>query len=225
VTKAVVLLSGGIDSAVCLQKALQQHSDVEAIHFDYGQQTEHIERRNAQKQSSENDIELHIIDYRDVFSNFAEGTIRDKEYDSNKTVEDEHSVGYVPQRNLHLLTSAAATAEHHTETGEDIVLYIGVQGGDAEDYPDCRPEFIELAEETINQATEQHEFVIESPLIPKSKKEVLELGEEIGTDWELTFSCYNDDDGKPCGECPACLERGKAFEKVNFADPSNQTQP
>ncbi|MFB6158673.1 MAG: 7-cyano-7-deazaguanine synthase [Candidatus Nanohalobium sp.] len=221
-TKALVLLSGGIDSAVCLRKALQQHSEVEAIHFDYGQQTEHIERRNAQKQCREKDVELEIVDYRDVFSNFAEGTVRDKEYNSSNTVEDEHSVGYVPQRNLHLLTSAAAKAEHHSETGEEIFLYIGVQSGDAGDYPDCRPEFMELAEKTINQATEQHEFNIETPLISRSKEEVLELGQELGVTWELTFSCYNDENENPCGECPACIEREEAFQKIDFDDPIRQ---
>lgn len=217
-TKAFVLLSGGIDSAVCLKNALKEHENVEAIHYDYGQQTEHIERRNAKKQSENNNLPLHIIDYRAVFSNFAEGTIRDKEYDSDNTVQEEHSVGYVPQRNLHLLTSAAATAEHHADTGEEIILYIGVQAGDAEDYPDCRPEFIDLAEKTINQATDQHEFTIKTPLISKSKREVLSLGEKLSVDWRLTFSCYNDEDGNPCGECPACIEREEAFSKVEFYD-------
>lgn len=221
-TKALVLLSGGIDSAVCLQEALQKYSDVDAIHFDYGQQTERIERRNAEKQCSENNVDLHIVDYRDMFSNFAEGTIRDKEYDTDNTVEDEHSVGYVPQRNLHLLTSSAATAEHHAKTGEDIVLYIGVQGGDTEDYPDCRPEFIELAEETINRATDQHEIEIKAPIIDQNKLGVLELGKKLGVDWSLTFSCYNDKNGNPCEECPACLERKEAFSKVNFNDPLTQ---
>ena len=218
-TKAFVLLSGGIDSAVCLKKALKEHENVEAIHYDYGQQTEHIERRNAKQQADNNELPLHVVDYRDVFRNFAEGTIEDKEYDQRKTVEDQHSVGYVPQRNLHLLASAAATAEHNTDTGETIVLYIGVQQGDAEDYPDCRPEFVELAEKTINQATEQHEFTIETPLISRSKEEVLEFGQELGVNWELTFSCYNDEDEKPCGECPACIEREDAFQKVEFEDP------
>jgi 7-cyano-7-deazaguanine synthase len=121
-SKAFVLLSGGIDSAVCLQKALKNHEDVEAIHFNYGQQTEEIERSNAQEQAKRADIPLHISDYRTVFKEFAEGTIEDKEYDSGKTEEEGHSVGYVPQRNLHLLVTAAATAEHNTETGQEIAL-------------------------------------------------------------------------------------------------------
>jgi 7-cyano-7-deazaguanine synthase len=218
-TKAFVLLSGGIDSAVCLQKALNQHDEVEAIHFNYGQQTEEIERGNAQKQAEQAGIPLHVCDYRTVFKEFAEGTIEDKEYDRENTAEEGHSVGYVPQRNLHLLVTAAATAEHHTETGQKIVLYHGAQQGDEEDYPDCRPVFMQAAEKAVNRSTDQHEIGIETPIIDLSKEDVLRLGDKLGVNWELTFSCYNDKEGKPCGECPACVERKEAFDKVEISDP------
>ncbi|WP_135822370.1 7-cyano-7-deazaguanine synthase [Halostella litorea] len=217
--KAFVLLSGGIDSAVCLQTALDRHDDVEAIHFDYGQQTEAIERSNAEEQASRAGIPVHISDYRTVFGDFAEGTIEDKSYDSDTTEREGHSVGYVPQRNLHLLTTAAATAEHNTETGREIVLYHGAQQGDGEEYPDCRPEFVQAATEAINRSTDQHEIDIETPIIDHTKADVLRLGEELGVNWELTFSCYNDEDGTPCGDCPACLERKEAFAEVDVADP------
>lgn len=216
-SKAFVLLSGGIDSAVCLEQALKNFSDVEAVHFDYGQQTENIERRNAEAQCREDDIPLHVVDYRDVFRNFAEGTIRDKEYDSENLSREGHSVGYVPQRNLHLLTSAGALAEYHTDE-EEIILYIGAQANDSEDYPDCRPKFLSSAEKALNKGTDQHNFEIRAPLIELSKPEVLRKGEEMGVDWEKTFSCYNDDNGKPCGECPACIERKEAFDQVDFED-------
>lgn len=217
--KAFVLLSGGIDSAVCLQKALNTHDDVEALHVNYGQQTEDIERSNAKEQADHAGIPLHVSDYRTVFKNFAEGLIEDKEYDSEHTTEEGHSVGYVPQRNLHLLTTAAATAEYNTETGREIVLYHGAQRGDAEDYPDCRPVFIEAAQNAINRSTDQHDVRVETPIIDLPKEEVLRLGEELGVNWELTFSCYNDRDGTPCGECPACLERQEAFSEAGLADP------
>lgn len=217
--KAFVLLSGGIDSAVCLQKAIKEHGKVEAIHFDYGQQTEEIERENAKNQCENQGIPLQVVDYRDVFKEFAEGTIRDQEYDETNLSQEGHSVGYVPQRNLHLLTSAAAIAEHETDTSEDIVLYIGAQAGDGEDYPDCRPEFIESAEEAVNQSTEQHRIEIKAPLINLTKEEVLIKGKNLEISWENTFSCYNDEEGDPCGECPACVERREAFEKASFEDP------
>ncbi len=222
-TRAFVLLSGGIDSAVCLQQALADHEDIAAIHFDYGQQTEGIERRNAEQQAEAAGIPLHVVDYREVFGNFAAGTIRDRDYDADRTTEAGHSVGYVPQRNLHFLVSAAALAEHETETGEEIVLYLGAQGGDAADYPDCRPEFVEAARTAVDRSTDQHEIRVETPLLDRSKAGVLQLGEELGVDWTLTFSCYNDDDGDPCGECPACLERSEAFEAAGIVDPVSET--
>lgn len=217
--KAFVLLSGGIDSAVCLQKASEEHNNVAAIHIDYGQQTEDIERANAEKQADNLDIPLYTSDYRAVFSEFAEGTIENKEYDREHRTDDDHSVGYVPQRNLHFLTTAAAVAEHNSETGEDIVLYHGAQQNDEEDYPDCRPTFLDAAENAINRSTYQHIIRINTPIINHSKSEVLQLGERLGADWQLTFSCYNDKEDDPCGECPACIEREEAFEEAGVPDP------
>jgi 7-cyano-7-deazaguanine synthase len=219
-TKAFVLLSGGIDSAVCLQLALSEHDDVEAIHYNYGQQTVQREQENARHQAQNSDIPFHVVDYRDVFRNFAEGTIQDQSYDSNTVSQQGHSVGYVPQRNLHLLVSGAAVAEHHTSVGRDIVLYIGAQQNDAADYPDCRPEFIDAAEQAINRSTEQHQVTVKAPIINVSKTDVIDLGEELGVDWSLTFSCYNDTDGLPCGECPACIEREEAFNEAGIEDPT-----
>ena len=218
-TKAFVLLSGGIDSAVCLKEAIEEHDDVEAIHFDYGQQTQSIEAKNAQRQAKQLDVPIHTINYRDVFQNFAEGTIENKEYDSEHTTEEGHSVGYVPQRNLHFLVTAAALAEHNSEKGDELVLYHGAQQEDAEDYPDCRPNFMEAAETAVNESTDQHSIRIETPILDLSKEEVLEMGEKLGVDWSFTFSCYNDEDGDPCGECPACLERRQAFEQAGIRDP------
>lgn len=218
-TTAFVLLSGGIDSAVCLQEALHQHQTVEAIHIDYGQQTSEIERRNAAQQAHQAEIPLHECDYREVFDRFAEGTVKDQPYESENTVEEGHSVGYVPQRNLHFLTTAAAIAEHNTPTSEDIVLYHGAQQNDRDAYPDCRPAFIEAAETAVNRSTDQHHIHIETPIINRSKPEVLRRGEDLGVDWRLTFSCYNDVDGRPCGECPACLERSEAFDDAGITDP------
>jgi len=217
--KAFVLLSGGIDSAVCLKMALSEYDDVEAIHYNYGQQTFQREQQNARQQALNHDIPLHVIDYRDVFGNFAEGTIQDQEYDSETVSDQGHSVGYVPQRNLHLLVSGAAVAEHNTEVGRDIVLYIGAQQNDAADYPDCRPEFMNAAEQAINKSTEQHSVTVKAPIIDSSKTSVIKRGQELGVDWNLTFSCYNDIEGQPCGECPACLERKEAFEEAGLEDP------
>lgn len=217
--KAFVLLSGGIDSAVCLQEALKNHDDVEAIHVNYGQQTELLEHRNSKLQADYNNIPFHLIDYRNVFKHFAEGTIEDKDYDSGKTEEQGHSVGYVPQRNAHLITTATALAEHYTEAGKPIKIYHGAQQGDAEDYPDCRPDFMDKLEKMLNNGTDQHDIQIENPIIDMVKEKVIQYGEELGVDWKLTFSCYNDENGNPCMECPACLERLEGFRKAEVNDP------
>lgn len=214
-----VLLSGGIDSAVCLQYALEEYDDVAAFHFDYGQQTAAIEARNARTQAKAAGIPLHEIDYREVFGAFAEGTIDDQEYERDAQTAEGHSVGYVPQRNLHFLVSAAAVAEHNTATGRPIVLIYGAQGGDHADYPDCRPGFVDAAETAIQHSTDQHEVRVEAPVIDHSKAEVLERGDRLGVEWSLTFSCYNDRDGDPCGECPACVERKDAFAEADLTDP------
>ena len=218
-TKAFVLLSGGIDSAVCLKKASEEHESVAAVHIDYGQQTEDIERANAEKQADGLGIPLYTCNYRAVFREFAEGTIENKEYDRERTTDEEHSVGYVPQRNLHFLTTAAAVAEHNSEARDDILLYHGAQQNDGENYPDCRPTFLEAAENAINRSTDQHAIRVNTPIITHSKPEVLQLGERLEVNWETTFSCYNDENGDPCGECPACIEREDAFEEAGISDP------
>jgi 7-cyano-7-deazaguanine synthase len=220
--KAFVLLSGGIDSAVCLQIALDEHDQVAAVHFNYGQQTADIEHQNARSQADSAGINLYTLDYREVFGQFAEGTIQDKTYSREQQTENGHSVGYVPQRNLHLLTSTAAVAEHHSAKGTKIVLYFGAQQGDEEDYPDCRPEFIKNTEQTLNCATDNHDISLQAPIITLSKRGVLKKGEQLGVDWEKTFSCYNPKNSSPCGECPACLERREAFAQTNISDPVEQ---
>lgn len=88
-----------------------------------------------------------------------------------------------------------------------------------EDYPDCRPKFMEAAEKAINNSTDKNNIQIKNPILDLSKEEVIELGERKGVDWSLTFSCYNDLSGDPCGECPACIERKEAFEKIEIQDP------
>jgi len=78
---------------------------------------------------------------------------------------------------------------------------------------------MQAAEKAVNRSTDQHEIGIETPIIDLSKEDVLRLGDKLGVNWELTFSCYNDKEGKPCGECPACVERKEAFDKVEISDP------
>lgn len=144
------------------------------------------------EQTEQVDIPLHTLDYSGVFTHFAEGTIDDKTYDRDQTVDDGHSVGYVSQRNLYFLVTATAVAEHNMTSGRPIVLYYGVQASDATDYPDCHPAFIKVAEQAIAQSTNQYEISVEAPLLIRLKEEVLALGQELGVNCEQTFSCHND---------------------------------
>jgi 7-cyano-7-deazaguanine synthase len=216
--RGVVLLSGGIDSSVILDEAVNRHgpNGVRCVHYDYGQQTEHIEQENAFNLADHYDVqkpELISIPY------LSGGTTADKDYgEAGQEDEFGQSTGYVPMRNLTLLTTAAAYAESVWED-ETIVLYHGAQGGDEADYPDCRTSFMRAAQRAIKESTNKNDFIVETPLINKAKTDVLEEADERGVPLEYTFSCYNDQDGQPCGECPACVERVEAFNELGIDDP------
>lgn len=214
----IVLLSGGIDSAVCLQIALRRMSEVRGVYFDYGQQSSIYEKEASLNQARNNDIHLNIVDYEHVFGDFKEGLMDDKWY-TNEDEEGEHSSGYVPQRNLHFLTTACAIGEHMAIPNTNIILYYGAQAGDNEDYPDCRQGFIIAAIKALNKGTDEHNISIEAPLIDMEKYEVIEKGEELGVNWNDTVSCYNIERGLACGECPACVERREAFNIAGVEDP------
>lgn len=223
---AVVLMSGGIDSAVCMGIACQSHDWVIPVHFNYGQQTFDLEKRMAARQAhnfhklyDSKVYTLQVIDYRQVFSHFAQGVANpDKDFD-HLNEEDGRSSGYVPVRNLHLIATGAAIADVEGATH----VYHGAQGGDAADYPDCRPEFMHKAAGAIGKSVpDSQELNLRTPLIHQSKVEVLEMGDEVGVEWQATYSCYRETewrDPEPCGECPACLERTEAFEEAGLEDP------
>lgn len=226
--RAVVLLSGGIDSSTCFMQALQDHEEVQPVFVEYGQQTQELEKKQARSLISfaagaaggVTDIEqLKVVDYTDVFGHFAEGVAEEGKNFDHLNENDGRSSGYVPMRNLHLIATAAAIADVQ-DAG---YVYHGAQMGDAEDYPDCRPEFMAAAEKAISNALpEQQELHLKTPLIDLTKEEVIQKGEDLRVPWELTYSCYKDtdvDNPEPCGECPACLERAEAFESAGVPDP------
>lgn len=209
----MILLSGGIDSVVAMKIAREEREELEAIHFSYNQQTKEQELAKARKLAKENNIELKNIDLGPLFDKFALGTMKDKEY-KKEQISDElgHSVGYVHMRNLLFLTIAAAKADS-IYRGKEITLYIGAQKDDRENYPDCRPAFIESAKKAIDKSTDKNIFKINSPLLNKTKEEIIKIAREHDMDIEETISCYNLNQGEPCGECPACIERKRALNK------------
>lgn len=227
---AIVLLSGGIDSATCLAIATRQHDRVTPVHFQYGQQTADVEWRQAEnltqhfiREGSADVDTLTLIDYESVFQHFAGGVAGDRESfvaeDGSLEEEDGRSTGYVPMRNLHLIATGSAVAD---DLGAREV-YIGAQGGDAESYPDCRQEFLAHAKHAVRESVPNGQTIrLRYPLVGCTKERVIRRGDALGVPWEYTYSCYEAvdvDEPEPCGTCPACVERAEAFEAANVVDP------
>lgn len=225
---AVVLMSGGIDSATCMALACNGYDEIHPIHFDYGQQTAGLELSMAQQQRDHlaeeypgtTVNELHVIHYGNVFKHFAEG-VAESEKDFGQMIEsDGRSSGYVPMRNLHFIATAAGIAD----TLDAGAIFIGAQGGDEADYPDCRPDFMAKAAGAIGKSIPEGQTInLSTPLINKSKSNVIRTGDAYGVAFEYTYSCYSSvedvESPQPCGNCPACIERVEAFAVANIDDP------
>jgi 7-cyano-7-deazaguanine synthase len=224
---AVVLLSGGLDSATCAALAKREAETVTPIHINYGQQTNDVEYERATNLAGALALDdPEVIDYRDVYEHIDGGVASDRNRfvteHGDLTDEDGRSTGYVPMRNLILLTTAAAIAD----VRDADAVYHGAQTGDSPDYPDCRSDFIEAAAASINASlADDDQITIVAPLLHFEKKHVLQLANHFDVPFKHTYSCYTEtdaDDPDPCGECPACEERQAAFEKVPFNDPIAQ---
>jgi 7-cyano-7-deazaguanine synthase len=219
--RAIVLLSGGLDSATVLAIA-NQSFDCHTLSFDYAQRS--MSELNAAKRLSESYSASHQVIHIDagVMSGSA---LTDQSIAVPEPVPGEHAVDipvtYVPARNTLFLSYALAIAE--VRSAQDI--FIGVNAVDYSGYPDCRPEFIRAYEEMANLATkagvEGHRLTIHTPLIDKSKAEIIRIGDELGVDYALTVSCYQANaEGEACGKCDSCQLRQKGFEEVGISDPT-----
>ncbi len=220
--KAVVLMSGGIDSTVSAFVAKKEGYLLYALTFKYGQRHS-IELEFARKQGKILGVENHLFFPLDL-SVIGGSALTDKNIKVPKrSIEDIESSGipitYVPSRNIIFLSIAASYAE---VVGAD-AIFIGVNAIDYSGYPDCRPEFIEAFERAINIGTkkgvEGKGFKIITPVINLKKSEIIKLGLDLGVDFSLTWSCYDPIQGKPCGRCDSCLLRRKGFEEAGIEDP------
>ena len=220
-SKAIVLLSGGLDSATVLAIANQKF-DCHTLSFDYAQRS--MSELNAAKQLSESYSASHQVIHIDagVMSGSAltDQSIAVPEPVPGEQVQD-IPVTYVPARNTLFLSYALAIAE--VRSAQDI--FIGVNAVDYSGYPDCRPEFIRAYEDMANLATkagvEGRHLTIHTPLIDKSKAEIIRIGDELGVDYALTVSCYQANaEGEACGKCDSCQLRQKGFEEVGISDPT-----
>lgn len=219
--KAIVLLSGGLDSATVLAIA-NQDFDCHALSFDYGQRSM-SEINAAQKLVESVGASFQVIRIDDgvmTGSALTDQSIAVPE-DVEGDLSDEIPVTYVPARNTLFLSYALAVAE--VMSSQDI--FIGVNAVDYSGYPDCRPEFIEAYEVMANIATkagvEGNHLTIHTPLIDKTKAEIVKIGDELGVDYALTVSCYQaNDEGEACGHCDSCQLRRKGFEDAGLTDPT-----
>jgi 7-cyano-7-deazaguanine synthase len=222
--RAVVLLSGGLDSATVLAIARERNYETYALSFSYGQR--HAWELEAAKCVAEAlGAAQHRIAAIDLRA-FGGSALTDDIAVPKGRAPEEMSHGipitYVPARNTIFLSFALAWAE--VLGANDI--FIGVNALDYSGYPDCRPQFIEAFEEMANLATkagvEGHQHLrIHTPLIAMSKAQIIARGLELGVDYGLTSSCYDPGpNGEPCGGCDSCLLRAKGFSEVGIEDPA-----
>ncbi|MDH5457264.1 MAG: 7-cyano-7-deazaguanine synthase QueC [Nitrospinota bacterium] len=221
--KAVVLLSGGLDSTTVLAIALKQGYEPITLCFDYGQR-HRVELEKSRILSRKMGAVEHKeveIDLRQFGGSALTADIEVPKGRSEGEMTAEIPITYVPARNTIFLSFCLAAAE--VAGAEDI--FIGVNAIDYSGYPDCRPEYIQAFERMANLATKAgvegtSKFKIHTPLITMTKAEIIKKGLELGVDYSLTHSCYNpDDNGHPCGQCDSCLLRKKGFQEAGTKDP------
>ncbi|MDA9934167.1 7-cyano-7-deazaguanine synthase QueC [Rubripirellula sp.] len=223
--RAVILLSGGLDSATCLAIARNEGFETHTVAFRYGQRHQY-ELQRAQLISEKFNATSHRIVDIDL-AQFGGSALTDSAIDVPKS-ETVESIGqaipvtYVPARNTVFLSLSLAFAE--TVDAKDV--FIGVNSLDYSGYPDCRPEFIQAFEHMANLATkagveESQRLKIHTPLIDLTKAEIIARGMELGVDYGLTLSCYDPGGaGRPCEHCDACLLRARGFATNGIQDPA-----
>lgn len=221
--KAVVLLSGGLDSATCLAIANSQGFDCYALSLDYHQR--HIaELQAAQNIASMLNAKAHKTVQLDL-SLFGGSALTDNNIDVPESGTNPIPAGipvtYVPARNTIMLSLALAWAE--VLQAQDI--FIGVNALDYSGYPDCRTEYVQAFQQMANLATkfavEGQKITVHAPLIDITKAEIIALGGKLGVDYAMTVSCYQaDKNGAACGRCDSCRLRSEGFKQAGVADPT-----
>ena len=222
--KAVILLSGGLDSTTCVALANEQKFELYALTVNYGQK-HNFEIEASKYIAKEYNVKRHTILQIDLAQFGGSALTDDKiKVPKKRNISDRLSipVTYVPARNTILLSLAIAWAE----TLGAYNIFIGVNSLDYSGYPDCRPEYISSFEKTANLATKSgingQKVRIITPLINLTKEEIIKIGLSLNVNYGLTSSCYDPlINGDPCGECDACLLRLKGFKSTSIEDPLN----
>ena len=223
--KAVVLLSGGLDSTTTLAIAHDEGYDTYCLSFRYGQRHT-VELQCAKNISKAFGVKQHIVVDIDLRT-FGSSALTETDIEVPKDRSDSDMgngipITYVPARNTIFLSYALAWAEVLVAD----TIFIGANAIDYSGYPDCRPEYIDAYETLANLATQtgvegKTKLRIRAPLIDKTKAEIIQIGAALGVDYSLTLSCYDPDaEGRACGRCDSCLLRKKGFTEAGIPDPT-----
>jgi 7-cyano-7-deazaguanine synthase len=218
--KAVILLSGGLDSATVLAMAKHAGRECHAISFIYGQR-HGVELAAAKRVAAAQGVAEHLVFPLDLRLFGGSALTSDIDVPKDAVGAPGIPVTYVPARNTIFLALALGYAEVR-EAGE---IWLGVNAVDFSGYPDCRPEFLDAFQRVIETGTktgvEKSEPRIVAPLVELSKADIIRRGAELGVDYGLTHSCYDPDAaGRACGHCDSCLLRRKGFEEAGVPDPT-----
>jgi 7-cyano-7-deazaguanine synthase len=214
-SRAVVLLSGGMDSSVCAALAVRDY-DAAAVHVRYGQRTQERERQSFLAICQRLKIHDRLMVRNEAFRAIGGSALTDESI----AVPDAEDIGkdfpvtYVPFRNAHFLAVAVSWAE---VLGAEKV-YIGAVEPDSSGYPDCRPAYYKAFNQVVKTGTRDGRIEILTPLIAMRKAEIVRLGLELGAPFDLTWSCYSRED-EACGVCDSCMLRLRAFEAAGARDP------
>jgi 7-cyano-7-deazaguanine synthase len=217
--KAVVCLSGGMDSTVCAAIAARDY-DAYALHFSYGQRTESRELRSAQGVADTLGFKQFLQLRMDLFRQIGGSALTDVTIAVPDAPADEAQIGdavpvtYVPFRNAHFLSAAVSWAE---VIGAK-TIFIGAVEQDSSGYPDCRPAYYAAFNELIRQGTAVGDIRVETPLIHLRKREIVRLGVELGAPLHVSWSCYSGEEFA-CGVCESCVLRLRAFQEAGSSDP------
>jgi len=213
--RAIVLLSGGMDSCVCAALAARDYSTA-ALHVSYGQRTEQRERQCFLAICQRMNIQDKLLVRNEALPAIGGSALTDEDIPVPTVLPAGHEipVTYVPFRNAHFLSVAVSWAEVLGVTK----IYIGAVEPDSSGYPDCRPAYYEAFNRVIRAGTKEGNIEIVTPLIAMRKAEIVRLGLELNAPFDLTWSCYQQEDNA-CGVCDSCRLRLQAFKAVGVKDP------
>jgi 7-cyano-7-deazaguanine synthase len=217
--RAVVVLSGGMDSTVCATLAVREYGpeSVAALHVSYGQRTEARERHAFEAICERLRIRKRLAVRNDALSAIGGSALTDSRIsvpEASAEIGSQVPITYVPFRNAHFLSVAVSWAE---VLGAESI-FIGAVAQDSSGYPDCRPEYYQAFNELIRTGTKDGAIRIVTPLISMRKQEIVTLGLELAAPFDLTWSCYSRDDAA-CGVCESCVLRLRAFQSAGTVDP------